>query len=110
MYARPDASILFKLDREDYEWALQWRWGTVLNKRKTAHYVSRPTRLKGKPIRVYLHKEILKRSGLLPDSGDHTIGDHIDGDTLNNTRANLRWATASMNALNTKKRRARRAA
>lgn len=98
-----------RLDWEDYQWAIQWRWGAVPNRQGTAYYVSRPTRVKGKPVRIYLHKEVLKRSGLKPRTRHHKIGDHKDGDTLNNTRDNLRWATGSMNSRNTKARRARRA-
>ncbi len=50
-----------------------------------------------KQIKVYMHKEILKRSGKKPRTRAHTIGDHDDGESLNNRRGNLFWATLKMN-------------
>lgn len=47
------------------------------------------------PLTIYLHREVL---GLAP--GDPRKGDHIDGNTLNCRRANLRIATTAENAQN----------
>lgn len=48
----------------------------------------------------YMHRVIL---GLGKKKDDGRIIDHIDGNTLNNTRANLRICTPSQNAKNTRK-------
>jgi hypothetical protein len=87
------------VDAVDYEWAKQWRWQATPNSRGLKFYATRMTRAPGtrKNIKVYLHKEILKRSGKRPRTVHHTIGDHDDGDSLNNRRSNLWWATLRMN-------------
>ena len=50
---------------------------------------------------MWLHKEVLKRTGVLPPTPLHRIGDHKNGNRLDNRRDNLRWATPQMNAMNT---------
>ncbi len=103
LYLGKAAEVFCLLDDQDYAWASQWRWDITWNERKTKMYATRSTRLhgrKGKQTRIYLHKAVLERAGVLQPSDKHTIGDHRDGDSLNDTRANLRWATASMNNLN----------
>lgn len=47
-----------------------------------------------------MHRFLL---GLKP--GDKRVGDHINGDTLDNRRKNLRACTASEHSINTKQRR-----
>lgn len=58
-------------------------------------YARRESRIPGGRIRVYMHREI--------SGGD--LVDHIDGDGLNNQRANLRPATHAQNLANTRQRR-----
>lgn len=95
-----DDTIFAVVSPEDYNWLLQWRWGWVWDKRGKKRYATRPTRIQGKPVRIYMHKAILSRSGQVPPDLFHTMGDHQDGDSLNNQRPNLRWATAKMNRAN----------
>lgn len=75
------------VDDEDYEAlnAFKWRLGS-----RNAYAVRAE---KGKMVQM--HRVIL---GL--EKTDPRVADHIDGDTLNNTRANLRAATRSQNAAN----------
>ena len=47
---------------------------------------------------IWLHREILKRVGIK----EFEMCDHIDGNTLNNLRSNLRPATRSQNGMNGK--------
>lgn len=98
-----------RIDLDDYEWAKQWRWNVVFNSSGRLAYISRSTRLhgaKGKQTRLYLHKEILKRA-VGPGKRTHPIADHINGDSLDNRRHNLRWANAAMNAQNNPVKRAK---
>lgn len=87
------------VDEIDFEWAKQWRWHATANSTGLKFYATRMTRERGtrKRIKVYLHKEILRRAGKRKHSKHHSIGDHDDGDSLNNRRDNLFWATFKMN-------------
>ena len=58
-------------------------------------YVIADTRRGGSPRRLYLHRIIL---GLTP--GDGRYGDHINGNTLDNRRRNLRATTNQVNISN----------
>jgi hypothetical protein len=83
---------------EDYAWAVsRGNWfvthGTA---RDGKSYVARSDG----GVLIFLHKAVLARSFKLPPSRLHTIGDHEDGNSLNNQRGNLRWATVQMNARN----------
>jgi hypothetical protein len=103
LYLGPAAEVFCVLDDQDYAWASRWNWNFVFNRSGKKMYAARSTRLhgrKGKQTRLYLHKEILKRTGQAPPSKKHHIGDHLDGDSLNNRRANLIWATVQENNRN----------
>ena len=98
-----DKKLFAIVDHEDYDWALQWVWHVTKSRTESNLYVTRNTRLQGKngpQVKLYLHKEILKRSFKLPPTPNHIVGDHINGNSLDNRRKNLRWATFSENAEN----------
>lgn len=89
------------LSPEDYEWAVACgNWFVT-------HAVHPKVKKPGYAVRsykgrlVFLHKEVVRRHLGAPPSPAHRIGDHWDGNTLNNQRWNLRWATPQMNAINT---------
>jgi hypothetical protein len=82
------------LDPEDAAWAEQWLWRT-LTADKT-HYASRRVLVGGKYKELRLHREIALRMGLQIDPEI----DHIDGNGLNNVRANLRPASQLQNRRN----------
>lgn len=100
LFLRRTADIHCLIDPEDYEWAIKWKWDTVGSRNCLNRYASRATWANGKRARLYLHKEIMKRSGVKPKYKDRTMVDHINGNTLDNRRCNLRWANAAMNRHN----------
>ena len=82
------------VDDEDYEWLSQWKWAAFVQQRGGV-YATRGETRGDKRKTFYMHREIL---GL--KHGDKRMGDHRDGNTLDNRRANLRIATASQNSWN----------
>lgn len=92
-----DDTIFATVSPEDYDWLIQWRWTWRYNKRGRKRYAQRNTRQQGTPITIFMHKAILERSGKVRPTLFHTMGDHQDGDSLNNQRGNLEWATPSDN-------------
>ena len=112
-----DKGALFSLvDEIDYAWALQWKWSPKWSKGGRKVYLRRNVqvsiadfgtcpetgvRLRDRTQRtLFLHTAIIERMGLEPPSPEHVLVDHRDGDGMNCCRANLRWATHSMNARN----------
>lgn len=89
------------VDEEDYQWAVQSLWSITPNSTKKKYYATRMTRQRGenRQTKLYLHKEIMWRVGP-PPTYKHTMVDHLDGDSLNCRRSNLRWATPSENRAN----------
>lgn len=83
---------------EDYEWAMsRGNWFITHGKDPTAKRYA--VRSEGGAL-IFLHKAVLIRSFKLPPTPAHTIGDHWNGNSFDNTRGNLRWATHQMNAKN----------
>jgi hypothetical protein len=79
------SSFVAVVDDEDYELLIKYKW--YLNTSSSGNKYPR-TRIKNKNIRM--HKLLL----------DAQLVDHVDGDGLNNQRANLRPSNKSLNAVN----------
>jgi hypothetical protein len=77
------------VDAADYEMLSQWPW--CVRRGKNGFYVERACEPR------FLHRFLL---GLVP--GDGIVADHINGNTLDNRRSNLRRATPVENLRNTK--------
>jgi hypothetical protein len=116
IYGKSDASIWAAVDEDDYRYFSQWLWsysmspgGKIYVKRNSGSGTIQK-RIDGKRVTVayrrgsgrtlYLHREIMIRSGVLPPTPEHKIVDHEDGNSLNAQKINLRWATIGMNNRN----------
>ena len=86
---------------EDFEWASNLKWSALWNPFTKNYYAVNIAWIPGKKTTYprYLHRMVL---GL--ERGDKRQADHIDRNTLNNTRQNLRIATQTQNAMNAKLR------
>src|SRR6185437_16445129 len=80
------------VDSSDYERLMQGKWFAA--KRKT-FYAQRNALVNGKQKTIYLHRVVLN----LADD-ENLFVDHINRDTLDNRRCNLRLATHSQNQTN----------
>lgn len=89
------------VDDEDFDWAFQWKWYAHLT--RSGFYAKRKDYSSGRQKTIQLHREILARKlGRPLEPGEET--DHINGDTLDNRRANLRLATHAQNGRNRTKK------
>lgn len=79
-----------KVDDEDYEWLSRQKWSVTGKKRGGARYAVRGVTSRGYRITISMHSLIT----------GYAMTDHIDGDGLNNQRANLRETTPSRNLMN----------
>jgi len=83
------------IDAEDINAVICGNWTASSHKNTT--YAYRRPKIQGHQIVMTMHRQILGSDGGL-------MIDHIDGNGLNNRRSNLRFATASQNACNSKRR------
>lgn len=90
-------NLVCKVSTEDFTWASQFNWQA--NHSRGMFYASRAEKVPGKKsVRHFpMHRELL---GFPP-----TGVDHINGDTLDNRRSNLRHATQSENCCNSRIRK-----
>jgi hypothetical protein len=73
-----------------------WRYGASI-------YAQRCAKRGGRKVTLYMHTEILIHRMGLPRPPKHT-GEHINIDSLDNTRRNLAWATRSEQIANQRRR------
>ena len=86
------------VDPDDYHRLAGFKWRLCRTKGKNVLYAERSIRLpNGKYSRILMHRRLI----YVPDG---YVIDHINGDGLDNRKANLRIATVAQNAWNSKKR------
>lgn len=82
------------VDDEDGPYLSQWKWYAQASRR--GFYAARGERQpNGGSVLIYMHRFINR-------TPDGFVTDHINGDGLDNRKANLRTATFSQNMMNTK--------
>ena len=103
------------VDPADFPHISRYKWRLCRTKGKNVLYAERSIRLpSGKYSRILMHREVLRlpKGEILRDMSDgrrttRLVIDHINGDGLDNHRANLRLATVAQNAWNSNKRNPR---
>jgi hypothetical protein len=83
------------VDEADYEWLSQWKWCAQYMASVKGFYAVRGVKKDGKCTSIPMHRFIL---GL--QKGDKLQADHVNRDTLDNRRSNLRSCTRSENNQN----------
>ncbi len=91
-YLKISKSYVVKLDRDDFDFISQWSWSATIN--GTTIYAVRNSGGK----RVYMHR-------LVSGAKSGQIVDHINRDSLDNRKKNLRISSKSFNGANSVKRR-----
>jgi hypothetical protein len=86
-------SLITLVDAADAPVLRQWTWHALPRRHGRGWYAVRWEHAAGRQRTIYLHRQIL-------DAPPGRDVDHINGDTLDNRRANLRLCTASQNAVN----------
>jgi hypothetical protein len=86
-----------RVDASDVEHLAQWRWSLGFGGKRSrgAAYAVRTAGSRGHYYSVFMHRELLCLG-----RGDRRIGDHINGDKLDNRRSNLRIVTPGQNQQN----------
>jgi hypothetical protein len=93
VYSKGEVAAYALVDTVDWLWARQYRWHL------SEGYAARSRRQggpKGKPIRIFMHREVLG----LKHGYKGKIADHINGVRLDNRRTNLRVVTMLENGQN----------
>jgi hypothetical protein len=81
------------IDAGDALAVASWAWAALRRPRGRGWYAVRWERAARRRRTIYLHRQLL-------EAPPGSYVDHINGDTLDNRRANLRLCTASLNAVN----------
>lgn len=77
------------VDDEDYEWLMQWKWRYLIG--STNGRAVRSDKINGRYVTIYMHREIVPGSKMV---------DHINKNSLDNRKINLRPADYSLNSRN----------
>ena len=89
------------VDPADFQRLSRYKWRLCRTKGKNVLYAERSVRLPGGGhSRILMHRQLI-------DVPEGYVIDHINGNGLDNRRANLRLATVAQNAWNSKKRNSR---
>jgi len=86
------------VDDEDYDFLMQWKWCACVRENGYIRAMRRSKKNNGIRKSIYMHREIMP----VPD--DKSV-DHINGNPLDNRKANLRICTHEQNCCNRVRRK-----
>lgn len=81
------------VDDEDFDYLNQWKWMASWNPNTFSFYATRHATTSSKSNNIRMHR-------LIMNTPEGLVCDHIDHNTLNNQKHNLRNCTTSENARN----------
>ena len=81
------------VDDEDFDYINQFKWFADRQKNNKFYAVNKSTKINNVYRNIKMHRLILRNN-------THLHTDHINGDTLDNRRCNLRICTAQQNSCN----------
>lgn len=93
LYGKDGLGKFALVDDENYEFLMQWRWFGTYQKTSSNFYVTCNLKIGNKWGQGRMHNMVK------PPSKGKLI-DHIDGNTLNNQKSNLRESTSAQNSQN----------
>jgi hypothetical protein len=105
----PSGSAIAQVDDEDWEHVSTYRWSMAGGKGSRGRYAATSVKVDGRVTTLYMHRVVAHRAGILDslriEAGargrwSHSI-DHINGNKLDNRRANLRLLDRQQQMLNT---------
>lgn len=97
---RSDDSIIeVKVDIEDYDKLIEFNWYADVNWKSIYIKTNNHDKLVGHPATILIHRYLLN-----VDKDSHYTVDHIDGDTLDNRKSNLRLADNTQQLQNQRNR------
>lgn len=88
------------VDDEDFEYINSFHWQAISTRLKDGFYATRNNGFdkKGSRLKIRMHREIMKAK-------DGETVDHINGNTLDNRKSNLRLCSQKQNVWNQRPRR-----
>ena len=98
LYIKSDLSLWVAMDHVDWEWAHHFMWNYKPRESGLSSHWYAKRNVGRERTPVYLHVEIMRRKMAMPKG--MPITDHINGNTLDCRRNNLRWTTPKINANN----------
>jgi hypothetical protein len=87
------------VDAADFEWLNQWKWRLYRSPWTSYAIADKKPFVGGQRGTIRMHRLIM---GVAEHGHTETQVDHIDGNGLNNSRSNLRFATNQQNQFNRK--------